>query len=206
MTAAYLFIGFFATVVGALPPGASNMAVIKTTINHDIKESLKITYGAGIGEMLLAIIALTSGMVVQEFFTMHIWVQYLAAVILTLVGIYFMFLKKERSSQKRPLAKSKYLLGFTLSVINPPVLVYWVLIFSLLNHFIGNTFLSSNIAILLFLGGVFLGKCITLYGYSKLGLYVQKKKSTEESQLNRVIGLILLCLGIIQFIKLLITT
>jgi len=52
-------ISLTATIVRALPPGASNLAVIKTTINENIKQGLKISYGAGIGEVILAFLALT---------------------------------------------------------------------------------------------------------------------------------------------------
>lgn len=194
-------IGTFATIIGALPPGASNLAVIKTTLNESTQESLKVTFGAGIGEMLLAFIAFSSGMVVKDFFNMNLWVQYLVAGVLALVGFYFIIHKKQ-NKQTAQSKRSKYLLGFTLGVINPPVLIYWILVFSLLGNFIGSSFQDSTAWLLVFLAGVFLGKVGTLYGYSKLGLHVQKKKKPNRDNLDKYIGITLILLAIIQLTKL----
>lgn len=198
------FIGTFATVIGALPPGASNLAVIKTTLQESHRESLKVSYGAGFGETLLAFIAFTSGMIVQDFFEMNFWVQYVVAGILAIVGLYFItHKKKSNDSQKKK--SSKYLLGFTLSIINPPVLVYWILVFSLLGKWLLGSETQSMLWLTLFLTGVFIGKVITLYGYSKFGLHVQKKKSSSDSNINKYIGATLMVLASMQVIKLLIS-
>ncbi|WP_299682306.1 LysE family transporter [uncultured Dokdonia sp.] len=196
-------IGFFATIVGAVPPGASNLAVIKTTVKENIYQSLKISYGSGVGEVLLAFTAFSSGMVVQEFFAMHVWLQFLIAGVLGIAGIYFI---KTKQIEKRDSRKysSKYLTGFALSVINPPVLIYWVLVFSLLRTSFHVGLEGSSFNLLLFFTGVFLGKVTTLYGYGKLGTRIQKRKSnTNSSSLNRMIGIVLISLSLIQTAKLL---
>jgi threonine/homoserine/homoserine lactone efflux protein len=198
-----LLIGFTATIIGALPPGASNLAVIKTTMQENIYQSLKISYGAGIGEVLLAFIAFSSGMVVQEFFAMHIWLQFLIAGILGIAGIYFIKTKQIEKRDKRKYS-SKYVTGFALSVINPPVLIYWVLIFSVLRSSFGIGLESYSLGFILFFLGVFLGKVVTLYGYGKLGTRIQKKKpNTNSASLNRMIGVVLLSLSLLQTAKLL---
>jgi len=196
-------VGFFATIIGAVPPGASNLAVIKTTVKENICQSLKISYGSGVGEVLLAFTAFSSGMVVQEFFAMHIWLQFLIAGVLGISGIYFV---KTKQIEKRDSRKysSKYLTGFTLSIINPPVLVYWVLVFSLLRSSSNLGLENSSLGLVLFFIGVFLGKVTTLYGYGKLGTRIQKKKkNTNSNSLNRMIGIVLISLSLIQTAKLL---
>ena len=196
-----LLIGTIATILGALPPGASNLAVIKTSLQESHRESLKISYGAGLGEVLLVFIAFSSGMVVQDFFEMNLWVQYLVAARLATVGLYFTINKKENTESK-PKKSSKYLLGFTLSVINPPVLIYWILVFSLLAKWISSTSSNSVLWLGLFLSGVFIGKVATLYGYSKFGSHIQKKKTSSGSNINRYIGITLIILACMQVIKL----
>ncbi|GGG19013.1 hypothetical protein GCM10011344_19500 [Dokdonia pacifica] len=203
MILSIFLIGFFATIIGAVPPGASNLAVIKTTVKENIYQSLKISYGSGVGEVLLAFTAFSSGMVVQEFFAMHIWLQFLIAGVLGIAGIYFI---KTKQIEKRDSRKysSKYLTGFALSVINPPVLIYWVLVFSLLRSSFNLGLESSSLGLILFFAGVFLGKVTTLYGYGKLGTRIQKKKpNTNSSSLNRMIGIVLISLSLIQTAKLL---
>ena len=195
------FIGTLATIIGALPPGASNLAVIKTTLQENHRKALKVGYGAGVGEVLLALIAFSFGMVVQDFFEMNLWIQYLVAGGLAVLGIYFLVSKKtaKQTERKKP---SKYLLGFTLGVLNPPVLIYWVLIFSLLGKTIFGAQGCSSLWLILFVSGVFLGKVATLYGYSKFGLHIQKKKKSNPRSVNTYIGITLIVLSTIQLTKL----
>ncbi len=196
-------IGIFSTIIGALPPGASNLAVIKTTVQENIYQSLKISYGAGIGEVFLAFIAFSSGMVVQDFFAMHVWLQFIIAGILGIAGIYFIKTKQIEKRDKKKYS-SKYLTGFALSVINPPVLIYWVLIFSVLRNSFEIGLESYSLGFILFFLGVFLGKVATLYGYVKLGTRIQKKKTnTNGTSLNRMIGVVLISLSLLQTAKLL---
>ena len=197
------FFGLLSTIIGALPPGASNLAVIKTTVKENIQQSLKISYGAGVGEVVLAFIAFSSGMVVQEFFEMHLWVQFLIAGILGIAGVYFIKTKQTEKKDKKKYS-SKYMTGFTLSIINPPVLIYWVLIFSVLRSSFGLELENYSLGFFLFFSGVFSGKVATLYGYGKLGTRIQKKKSpTNTGSLNRMIGVILMSLSLLQTMKLL---
>lgn len=197
------FVGILLAVIGALPPGASNLAVVQTTLRENHKQSLKVSYGAGAGEVLLAGIAFSSGIVVQEFFEMNIWIQYVIAGILASVGLFFLITtNKKPNIRLRKRKNSKYLLGFMLSIINPPVLIYWVLVFSFLGKY---TILSSDNSMLwifLFLSGVFIGKVMTLFAYSKLGLKLQQRKPAKTSHANRFIGMTFLLLSFVQLTKL----
>lgn len=194
------FIGCIATIIGAIPPGASNLAVIKTTVQESMQESLKISYGAGIGEVFLALTALSFGMIVQDFITMHSWVQVAVFVALALVGLYLIKRKKEKEKTSRSLG-SKYITGFLLSVINPPVLIYWVLVFSFLRASL-NLQLDATL-LFLFVAGIFAGKVLTLYAYSKLGRRWADKRENAQSNINPVIGTVLIGLALMQGLKLL---
>ena len=54
----YLFLGFITAIIGALPLGTTNVAVINTTIKENIQSALKIIYTAALAEIILVIIAL----------------------------------------------------------------------------------------------------------------------------------------------------
>lgn len=197
----YFIIGLIATIIGAIPPGASNLAVVKTTLEENVPQSLKIAYGAGIGEVLLAFMALSFGMAVQDFFNMHLWIQLSVIVILSIVGLYFL-----RSQQLGPATskkkRSKYLTGFLLSIVNPPVLIYWVVIFSVISNYATLSVHASITVLLLFFTGVFLGKVLTLFGYGKLGLHIQTKRGDKSTNINKIIGGTLLGIASLQIVKL----
>ena len=195
------FIGCIATIIGAAPPGASNLAVIKTTLQENIQESLKISYGAGIGEVLLALIAFSFGMMVQDFITMNLWIQVAGFVILGVVGIYL--IRKKKTEKNPSKIGSKYVTGFLLSLINPPVLVYWILVFSFVQVTLNFHLDMNNVLLILFIAGVFTGKVLTLYAYSKLGTHLATKKDNFKSNINVFIGSVLLGLSIIQGLRLL---
>ena len=55
----------------------------------------------------------------------------------------------------------------------------------------------------LFIAGVFTGKVVTLYAYSKLGTHLATKKDNFKSNINVFIGSVLLGLSIIQGLRLL---
>lgn len=194
------FIGLIATFIGAVPPGASNLAVIKTTVQENIQESLKIGYGAGVCEVLLALTALSFGMIVQDIITIHIWIQIAVFISLAVIGIYFIKRKKEKEKSSRSLG-SKYITGFLLSIMNPPVLVYWVLVFSFLKGTFD--FQPDATLLLLLIAGIFLGKVVTLYGYSKLGTHLANKSSKKKTNINSLIGSVLIGISVLQGLKLL---
>lgn len=200
MSYSIFFIGLIATIIGAAPPGAVNLAVVKTTVQEDIRQSLKVGYGAGIGEVILALIALSFGMMVQDYITMHIWIQITVFIAIGLVGVYFLKRKKEKEKSSRTLG-SKYITGFILSIINPPVLVYWVLVFSFLRGTLN--FHPDTALLILFIAGIFLGKVLTLYGYSKLGTHLANKSSNKKADINCIMGYVLIGISVLQGLKLL---
>ena len=194
----FLPIGIITTIIGALPPGASNIAVVKTTINEDIRQSLKISYGASLGEVILALFAYSFGVFIKDFFLMHQWVQVLFSIVLSGVGVYFI-VKKRTQKQGNQHYKSKFIKGIFMGLVNPPVLLYWVIVFSFLKAYFFSLD-GSSIAIIVLLLGVFVGKIATLYTYGKLGNLFQEKSSNNH-KIDKVIGITLVVLAILQVSK-----
>ena len=165
----YLILGFLTAILGALPLGTTNVAVINTTLKETIQSALKIIYPAAIAEVILVLIALYANATLLAFIDHNIWVQYSIVVILLVLGAYLFFKKnKEMHHKKRKLKIPKPLLGFILGMVNPAVLMYWLVAITFLNKKIMHLDLSINdTLLLLFLIGVFFGKVVTLYGFGK---------------------------------------
>jgi len=204
MILVYLFVGLLASILSALPLGASNIAVINTTLKQNTKQALKIAITAGVAEVILSYYALHSNQMVKTFFENNTWVQILIIVILFAVGGFLFFKKQPQSKlKKQGLTKSKYATGFLLGILNPPVLMYWVIAFGVLNNnHIMLSLKSSFLILFVFFLGVYIGKLLTLYGYSKMSVAIKNKVDNTTLVLNKVTGVLLLVISFAQAFQL----
>ena len=200
----FLIIGLVASILGALPLGASNIAVINTTLKQNRIEAYKIAFAAGFGEIILAYYALHCNMTIKDFFDHNYWIQIAIVIALMCIGLLLFFKKnKERTKTRKTLLTSKYLTGFVLGLLNPPVLIYWIVVFGFLN---GNTLslsLQSPLALLIvFFVGVFSGKVFTLYLYSRFSAGLKERVHNINQKVNKITGVLLIIIGIVQALKL----
>ena len=202
----YIFTGILLSVIGAIPLGASNIAVITTTRKESLSKGLRIAQGAGVGEVVLAFFALWYTKVLTSFFEMNSWVQLSFIGLFFMIGMVFLFSNKINFSFKKPTytirKPSKFLTGFLLAIINPPVLIFWMIAISLTQKYmlpISN--MSPILFLLLFFVGVYIGKFITLYFYGKLSHKSAQKQGGEKYKLYRFIGIALILVSTIQSLR-----
>ncbi|TBN02396.1 hypothetical protein EYD45_11845 [Hyunsoonleella flava] len=200
----YLFVGIFSATLSALPLGASNIAVINTTLKENANQAFKIAITAGIAEVLLSYFALDCNMAIRDFFEQNIWVQISIIVILFSVGLYLFFKEQSKNTPKKlKISQSKYATGFILGVLNPPVLLFWVIAFSVMqNNDIMLSLESSLLVLFLFFFGVYLGKLITLYGYSKVSILIKNRIDNISTMINKVTGVLLVFIALAQSLNL----
>ncbi len=202
----YFFIGLLASIIGALPLGASNIAVINTTLKQNASTAFKIAITAGIAEVILSYYALHCNMVVKDFFNANQWLQISIAVLLLCVGSFLFFKsnkpKPKSSIKSSKLLKSKYATGFFLGLLNPPVLIYWLLVYGIINsNDIMLSLQSSLVVLFLFFVGVYAGKILTLYFYSKFSLVIKGKFENINAIINKVTGGLLFFIGLVNVFK-----
>ena len=212
MITIYLIIGILTAVAGALPLGAVNIAVINTTIKEDTRKAFNIVLAAGIGEVLLVFFALQCSMELTHFFENNKWIQIAIMTIFLSIGVYLLIRKNKEKKEhdltitpKNKFRKSKFLTGFSLAFINPPVVIYWILAISLTNKYLFElTPYTSLQALLLFFSGIYLGKIGTLYLYSRWGNKMAKKSDNSSSKIFKIVGVALITISVIQGIKFLV--
>ncbi len=203
MILVYLFIGIIASVIGALPLGASNIAVINTTLKQDAKQAFKIVLAAGIAEVILSFYALHCNTVVRNFIDMNMWIQIAIVLILLTVGAFLLFKKASKTEKKKSITNSKYATGFLLGLLNPPVLIYWIVVIGFINSYNYALSIQSSVFILLlFFSGIYLGKISTLYAYSKFSLFIKEKSQNISSRVNKITGVLLIVIAVFQAVKL----
>lgn len=203
MIALYFFIGVVATFVGALPLGASNIAVINTSIKQNIRQASKIVIASGFAEVLLSYYALHCNLIVRDFFENNQWLQVVIAVTLFGIGVFLYFKTKKKDEAKPKLFRSsKYATGFLLGLLNPPVLIYWIVAFSIINN--NEIMLSYNspiLVLILFFLGVYFGKILTLYLYIRFSVLLKNRIQDVSLILNKVTGVLLIVVALFQSIK-----
>ncbi len=198
----YLIVGIFTSIVGALPLGATNIAVINTTLKQNAKQAFKIALAAGFAEVLLSYYALHCNMTVKIFFDSNRWIQILIAFSLLGIGSFLFLKSNKKKSEKNRLKTSKYVMGFLLSLLNPPVLLYWLVIYGVINSYSLNLSIESSLLVLfLFFFGVYLGKLTTLFLYSKFSLIIKQKFENINTILNKVTGSLLFFIGLVNVFK-----
>ena len=206
----YFFTGLLVAIIGALPLGTVNVAVINTTIKENISSALKIVFPAAIGELLLILFAISYFKTIQEFISQNNWLEYIIVLLLFVLGIVLIFGKKncikdengECIVTKNKVQLSKEGLGFLLGLFNPTVLIYWLLVISFLSTRMIQLNLNTGLLLLsAFFFGAFIGKSITLYCYGKCSHILKMKVKGITATINIVIGNLLLIVAVIQMIK-----
>ena len=203
----YLLIGFIASVIAAVPPGAANIVIVKNSNQKRFSTVLQLIIGAGVGELLLALFALYFTMRINTFFQQNSWIQIVVFSLFLLIGLYFL-VKNNLPNLKVKTALKKiqihaFLKGFTLAFINPPVLIFWVIAITIIQkNILHVSDMSSLSVLLLFFLGVLLGKTGTLYVYSLFGKKAARK---ENKNMQRLIGIALVLVGVVQSVRFFIT-
>ena len=201
----YLVTGFMAAVLGALPPGAVNLSVMYTTISRGSTFAFPMVVSAAIGEIILAVTALHCAALVEEYVLMNIFIQYIIAALLLLIGIVLFFKKTPLAptTLQLPRRYNTLLKVFLLAVLNPPVLIFWLVAFTYLATRVNISFqMSIWFLSVLFFAGVFMGKVFTLWLYIQLSNQVRKHVRNITLLVNKAVGVLLVLVGIIQWVKL----
>lgn len=203
----YLLAGFIAAMLGGLMPGAVNLSVAYTTLHRGAKFAVPVILSAAIGEVAISFCALHGTALVEKYIQHNQPLQWTMVFILLGVGL---FLYKKTPTPPRPpgsagrrVGKGLFT-GFTLAFLNPPVLVFWLVAFAYLasNLKISVRDNMSELAVLFFVG-IFFGKCFLLWLYLLLSRQISKHVGQVSKYLNKIIGGLLILIGLIQMISLL---
>ena len=198
-------IGTIGAILAALPPSATNLAMVKYTSEKSLSKALQLGYGAASGEVIISGLALGFGYLAQRVFKEHLWIQILFIVLLGLAGIYFVWKKEKNTSDDEDSSPPmRFVNGLLLGALNIPMFIYWTAVFSVSSRFMVLDEDSPFRLIILFLSGVFLGKYLILFLYGKLSNYMTDNFSSFKGKLNTIIGIVLILASIGQAIKLII--
>jgi threonine/homoserine/homoserine lactone efflux protein len=200
----YLLIGMGVSVIGAVPFGLVNLTVLNVSHEQGTRPALKIAHGASLIEVLFGLTAILAGRLIYHQLEGNTIISFIAAAVLIAGGMYFMTKKQGHNSQqeqiKQGTAVSGILKGAFLNLVSIQVFIFWILAIAFLSTrgLIG----YDTVSILVFLAGIWTGKMIVLLTYINLSRKMFSRSGLISSNINRIIGFVLIGMAIVQFIKL----
>jgi len=194
----YFIIGFLSCVIGAVPLGLVNLSVAKAAIYSDINTAKQMALGASFVEFLFALLAVLFGNFLVKNIAGNPLLNYGVIIALLLVSLVFFFKKGKELPSKGSNSRT-FLRGVFLNLISIQVLFFWLIAISLIaeNDFLPN----SPIEIVLFLSSVFLAKFAVLRFYILVGQKLFLKSELIASNINKVIGGVLVFAAVFQYFR-----
>jgi threonine/homoserine/homoserine lactone efflux protein len=194
-----LFLGFFFSFIGSIPPGTLNVSILQLGLQGKINIAFRFALAVAIIEYPYAWIGvqfeywLTSSPVVVENF------QLMAAFIMTLLGVVNLLPSKEPQGFQKKFSESGFRRGLILSVLNPMAIPYWMGFTAYLKAQ-GWIDLSTTTLLHSYVLGTSLGAMallsLLIFFAKRLSPYVQGSK-----WIKIVPGILLLALGLYAWTK-----
>jgi threonine/homoserine/homoserine lactone efflux protein len=188
-------LGFILGFVGYLPPGNINLAVVRLAISHTRGRLWGFIAFATIMEFLYCLGCLTGLDLLMQQPNLVIVLQWLAVFIFAGLGLLSIF--HDEDAVKIP-ALSGFGRGIFAAVINPLQVPFWLVWGVYLNDKLKGGFLS--ITIFAFITSI--GTTCILWIYAVGGKKLIENMKLERKIIDRIIGLLLIGLAVLQLLKL----
>lgn len=193
----YALVGWFASFLGTLPFGPINLAVVKTTVDHNQLRGLEIALAAALIEILQALVAILFGMAIGDYLDASRWLKVIIGGSFVLLAI-VVWLRQSESGLRaaRDPSQSFFPRGLMLAAVNPQAIPFWIFALATINQYAAFHFAGPYL--LGFLTGVFLGKLGALIGFVVAANYLKRHLRQSSIWVNRTLASILLLIGLNQ--------
>lgn len=195
-------IGWLASFLGTLPFGPINLSVVSRTVKNSLRAGLWFAFAAALIEIAQSFVALHCSALINEYLDSTPWIKWATAGLFTLLGLIFMLRREQVVEEEAANRKgNNFLAGIIISIINFQAIPFWIFILTYLDmshHVRIDTSLGLG-GIALFLLGVSSGKFSALALFGLASQSVKNRVGQLKFWMNKVIGFILLLIGIFQF-------
>jgi len=201
-----LFMGWLISFLGQLPLGSMSITATQIMVNEGLKPALSYTWGVTIVEMIYLRIALSGMDLVYQHpnvFNAIGWITVVFFFVLSVVSIRSAIV--HHPEKKNVLISNKlhrFLLGMTLSAMNPAQIPFWLLWSSYMLDW--KILHPSTIQYNIFTMGVGMGTITGLLAYIFGGNYLITKLNVSNKSLNKIMGGIFFVASMAQLWRMLI--
>ncbi len=203
---------FFTTLlisfIGSLPFGPINLVLIDLTINYRLRSAYGFALAAALVEIAQSFLALWGSSWLWQLIHQSIWIKLAGFVFFLILGMVFFFRKEKGNTLSiENSQKSFFLKGLVVAALNPQAIPFWVIVLTFLSNasILDVTAESPILYIVSFNVGAAFGKLLALLLFGILSEYIMVRSSFIRHYINRIIGVILIGIGVFQGILLLFT-
>lgn len=197
----HVFYGIAMAYFGLISPGMLNMTVLKIRLHVGKTESIKFAFGAAFIVFFQAGIALffaeffiENPKVIEILKTAGIFVFFILA-------IFFFFLSRKKVGENNIISKGNFFIkGLAMSSVNMLAIPFYLGISIYLGSI--NKIIIEQPYILLFISGAATGSFLLFYTYIFFAKIISKRISFIATNINIILSLLFLSLGIFTLIKL----
>lgn len=196
-----LFISWIVSFLGSLPFGPINLVMIDTTLKNSFRSAFPFAIAAAMVEMGQSLVALQGSVLINQFIASGPWFKIFGFIIFLILGLAFFFKKnREHSKKERSFHNNHFLKGFVVAFLNPQAIPFWVIMLAFLHstQMMNVDAQSPWMIVTAFLFGAALGKLCALILFGILSQRIIYRMAIIRANLNRIIGIILIGIGMFQ--------
>ena len=198
----HILYGILMAYFGLISPGMLNMTALKIRINSGKFESIKFAFGASVVVFIQAGIALYFADYFLKNPTIIKTLKIIAVFVFFILSIFFFYLSRKQLNPKATNTKGNFFLkGVGMSAINMLGIPFYLGLSIYLTSI--NKLIIEQPYILLFVFGAGIGSFLIFYTYILFANIIIKKVSYIAKNINLLLSLLFLLLGIFTLIKIL---
>lgn len=195
-------IAMLISFLGTIPFGPINLSVVDTSINKSFRAALAFALAAAVVEILQSFVALHCSALIDSFLNESALTKILAVLLLFGLGLMFWFKKPKGKAKKEEGSEGKndFFRGFIISILNPQAIPFWIFALSYLkmSQMIALDTKMAISVVAAFLFGVAGGKFLALLLFAVAGKQLKNRIGVINRLMNKIIGGILLGIGVVQ--------
>lgn len=199
------FMGFLVSFLGQLPLGNMSFTSTQICIQEGFSKAWQYAVGVAIVEMIYLRLALTGMDWVVQHRTLFLALGWLTVVLFLVLGVMaFNTARKQETEKKALLLDNKlnrFLLGLTMSALNPVQIPFWFLWTSTLIQ--AKVIAIASVPFNAFTIGAGTGTLTGLAVYIHGGNWLVNKMKTSNRTLNKVMGIVFMITALIQLYRML---
>lgn len=189
---------------GSLQVGPVNFFVMEATLHRSRKAGLLVAIGGSIPEFIYSILALSTGLFLQQLPGAFFVFRVITVLVLLTIGLFFLLKKQSSNAELQQHPERRFFLkGFVLGILNPQLLPFWLIVYTSFFSFTGLA-IDSTIEYIGFVAGTGCGAFALhlVLIYFTDSFRVKLTRWVQFPYLNRIIGGFFVLLAILQAVSL----